>query len=173
VAVHKKQRTDTHTYRWPLSAILSDRKCTFTMLLFTSSRTVPARDVLTKCADSRYSYFKGTCFANCRTLSPLPLGQMFLRVGALAALGLRAQTSALYTIVLDFWFFALFLNHSTRNVSGVRKRGKSSHFLTPCKIGEDWWGCLYEVFVPYIDSKHRYTFYRAAIGGLVTQRAVV
>jgi len=65
---------------------------------------------------------------------------MDLRVGgALAARGLRqmrAQTSELYIIVLDFWVLALFFNQSARNTSGVEKRGKISHSFTPCKIGE-------------------------------------
>jgi len=59
---------------------------------------------------------------------------MFFKVGGPTARGLRqmrAQTSALYIIVLDFLLFALFLNHSARNASAVKKRGKISHFLTP------------------------------------------
>jgi len=32
---------------------------------------------------------------------------------------MRAQASLLYIIVLDFLIFALFLNHSARNASGV------------------------------------------------------
>jgi len=39
----------------------------------------------------------------------------------------------LYTIVLDFWFYALFLNHSARNASTVENVDKISHFLTHAK----------------------------------------
>jgi len=34
------------------------------------------------------------------------------------------------------------------------------------------WRCLYELFVPHLSPKRRYTFYLATIGGLVTFSAV-
>jgi len=45
--------------------------------------------------------------------------------------------------------------------------GKIPHFLW--KIEKRWWRCLYELFVPHVGYKHRYAFYLAAIGGLVTR----
>jgi len=54
-----------------------------------------------------------------------------LRIGGLWQI--RAQTSLLYIIVLDFWIFSLFLNHSPRSASVVEERDKNSHILTPCE----------------------------------------
>jgi len=51
---------------------------------------------------------------------------------------MRAETSALYILVLDFGIFALFLNQSARKASGVENRGKISHFFTHVKIEDGW-----------------------------------
>jgi len=59
---------------------------------------------------------------------------MDLRVGGFNCAGSVAdepQTSMLYDIVLDFWFFAPFLNQSIQKASGVDNMGKIVHFLTP------------------------------------------
>jgi len=50
----------------------------------------------------------------------------------------RPLALTIYAIV-DFWFFALFLNQNARNVSVTEKRGKISHFLTHCEKRESWW----------------------------------
>jgi len=137
-----------------------DWKCTFTILLLTSIRTVPAGDVLIKCADIRQSYFKYTCFANWRT----PFGQMDFRVGGPSCAGSAADESPDIGAIrycfrfLSFW--ATFKS-GARNASGVEKLRQISHFLTPCKNRGGWCRCLYEFFVPHIGFKHRYTFYPA------------
>jgi len=60
------------------------------------------------------------------------LGKWNSELGFLTALGLwqmRAQTLALYTVVLDFGILALFLNHSTQNMNAVENWCKIWHFL--------------------------------------------
>jgi len=51
--------------------------------------------------------------------------------------------------------------------------GENFAFFDPLRrIWESWWRRLYEVFVPRIGSKHRYTSYPAAVGNLVTRWTV-
>jgi len=73
----------------------------------------------------------------------------------LAARGLRqmrAQTLMLYIIVLDFRSFALFLNHSARNASGLEKRRTISRFFTPVKNKAE----LVEMFIRIIRAIHTF-----------------
>jgi len=46
---------------------------------------------------------------------------------------MRAQTSVLHIIVLNFLIFALLLNHDAWNISGVKKRVKIRTFVSPVK----------------------------------------
>jgi len=50
--------------------------------------------------------------------------------------------------------------------------GKCSIFWPPANLGEGWWKGLYGLPVPHLGSKHRYTFYLAAIGRLITLSAI-
>jgi len=87
----------------------------------------------------KYEHNPSTCgwvramkpFSNYRTLGA-PIGTMNLRVGALAArslLQMRAQTSSLHRLLLDFWIFA---KSQRSECECGRKTGQNFAFLTPC-----------------------------------------
>jgi len=50
---------------------------------------------------------------------------------------MRTPLSMLYTVVLDFKFSALFLNHSAKNASKVENLANFALFDSLPKIGED------------------------------------
>jgi len=140
-----------------------DWKCTFMILLLTSSLTVPALAVLIKCADTRQSYFIGTCFANCSTLM-LSFWQMFLRVGGPSCTGSAADESSDIGAIrycFRFLIFCYVFKSQRSKCECCRKTWQIFALIDPLwKIGEGWWRYLYELFVPHIGSKHRYTFTR-------------
>jgi len=111
------------------------------------------------------------CFSNCRTLGA-PNGQMDLRVGGPSCTESAADESpdiAAIRYCFRFFIFCSIFKPECLEYEGLKNGGKISHFLTPLwKIRDGWWRCLYKLFVPHIGSKHRYTFYPVAIGGLVT-----
>jgi len=65
---------------------------------------------------------------------------------------IAGQASVLYKSLLDFVFFAPFLNQSAWEASRVENRGKMSHFLTSLKNR----GELVEMSVRIIRATHRF-----------------
>jgi len=113
-------------------------------------------------------------FSNCLTLGA-PIGQMDLRVGGPTCKRYAANDSSVIGaihIVLNFWFFGHIFKSARLEYELGRKTGQNFAFVPPVQIGNGWWRCLYELFESHIGFKHRYTFYTAAIGGLVTQWTV-
>jgi len=112
-------------------------------------------------------------FSNCCALGA-PIGTMDLRVGGPSCTGSVADESIdIDAIRFCFKFLNFCCFKSQRwECEWRQKTLQNFAFFDPCKTGEGWWGGLYELFVPHLGSKHRYIFYPAAVGSLVTLSAV-
>jgi len=95
-------------------------------------------------------------FSNCGTLGT-PSGQMDLRAGRPYCTCTRSaadQSTDIGAVLCCFRFlnFCSIFRSQRSGCEWGRKTGQNFALLTPYEKREDWWRCLYELFVTHIGS---------------------